>query len=214
SRGAQERMKAEEVVLGMKQQLDECPKAMWRIIQRDADEFLYEWQTVDCPGWDNQYEVSKVIRGRTAIHRIAYANRKLPMSEETRRQWTDLIGQASSATLRSAVQSAAVSTPQQSEKATPVPEEFVVYEGFKDQFTIAIPQGWAAYDQEQVVFKKMPGLWGIVIFLPAAVAQELKESAGFQPVISESDVKELGRKGLELLIKADAGEIPSFMVER
>lgn len=205
---------AEELVLGMKQQLNECPKAMWKIIQGDKDEFLYEWQTVDCPGWDNQYEVSKIIKGRTAIHRIAYANRKLPIPEETRGLWIDLIGKAAFPAPRSVVQSTEVSTPQQPEKATAVPGEFVVYEGLKDQFTIAIPQGWAAYDQEQVVFRKTPGLWGIIIFLPAPVAQELKEFGIPKTGISESNAKELLRKAVELLSKVEAGEIPSFLVER
>jgi len=213
--GAQKRMTAEEIVLGMKQQLNECPKAMWRIIQGDNDEFLYEWQTVDCPGWDNQYELAKVIRGQTAIHRVAYANRKLPISEETRRQWTHLVGQASSPAPSSVVQLTEVSTPQQPEKATAVPEEFVVYEGLKDQFTIAIPSGWAAYNQTQVL-QGAPGPFGIVIFLPATAAQVLKESQSqrFKPGSSESELKEGLRKVLEVMQKFDSGEIPSFLVER
>ena len=196
---AQKRTTPKETALGMKQQLlNECPKAMWSVLQEDEDQFLYEWQTVDCPGWDNQYEVSKIIRGQTAIHRIAYANRKLPIAEETRRQWADLIGRAGFQTPGAAAQSTPRPSPPQPKTADTLPEGFVLYEDMKDQFTIAVPQGWGAYDQEQKL-KGQPGLFGIIIFMPAEESQVLK---GYKP------------EGLEVMRKVGRGEIPSFFVER
>jgi hypothetical protein len=90
--GAQKEKSADEIALGLKQvTLGRCPKAMWRVIHQDKDESLYEWQTTRCRGYDNQYEVAKIIRGRTAIYRVAYTNRKLPISDELRNRWLELI---------------------------------------------------------------------------------------------------------------------------
>jgi hypothetical protein len=93
--GAQKQMTAEENMALFKKQLNLCPKAMWSVIQGGKDQVLFEWQTSGCRGWDDQYEVDKIITGTTATHRIAYTNRKLPISDEARHQWIDLIGKAS-----------------------------------------------------------------------------------------------------------------------
>ncbi len=207
--GAEKRMTAKEAALRMKQQLNECPNAMWRIIQGGDDELLYEWQTVDCPGWDNQYEVSKLVRGQTAIHRVAYANRKLPIAEETRRQWSDLIGKAGFQTLGPAAQSTPTPSPPQSvpspssaqpKTANILPEGFVLYEGLKGQFTIRIPEGWMAYDQSQAL-KGVPGRFGMVFFLPSK--DFASQFAGGRAFMSP-----------EVMHKVDSGEIASFFVER
>jgi len=94
--GFQERATAESAALEFKQKvLTPCPKATWTVLQEGKTDFTYEWQTTGCKGWDNQYEVSRIIAGKTAMHRIAYTNRKLPIPEDQRRQWIDLIGKAS-----------------------------------------------------------------------------------------------------------------------
>jgi Protein of unknown function (DUF2846) len=94
--GFQERATAESSGLEFKQKLlTPCPKAAWTVLQEGKTDFTYEWQTTGCKGWDNQYEVSRIIAGKTAMHRIAYTNRKLPIPEDKRRQWIDLIGKAS-----------------------------------------------------------------------------------------------------------------------
>jgi hypothetical protein len=215
--GAQKRTTAEEMVLGLKQQqLSECPKGMWKTIRSDNDGIFFEWQTVDCHGWDNQYEVAKVIRGRTAIHRVAYTNRKLPVSEATRLQWIDLIGKASlqapGPTTGPTTEPSQPSPPSQERKtetaaqppvssqagtADALPEGFVVYEGQKGQFTIGIPKDWMGYDQGQMLktagSERMASRFGIIFFLP-----------------SKDFTSETGGSGMaspQLMRKIDTGEI-------
>ena len=79
-----------------------------------------------------------------------------------------------------------------------LPEGFVLYEGMKDQFTIAVPQGWGAYDHEQTI-KGAPGLFGTVIFVPAESSEVLKQH---KP------------EGSEVWRKVSGGEISSFFVRR
>ncbi|MCZ6718090.1 MAG: hypothetical protein O6944_02910 [Gammaproteobacteria bacterium] len=92
--GMQTRMTAKKLMLRFKKKITrkDCPDVMWNVITESEEEVVYEWRTIDCPGWDNQYEVSKVIRGKTGIHRSAYTNRELPISEDQRNRWIDLIG--------------------------------------------------------------------------------------------------------------------------
>ncbi len=74
--------------------LKDCPDAMWNVITESEEAILYEWRTTDCPGYGSEYEVSKLIRGKMGIHRLAYANRKLPISKDRRNRWIDLIERA------------------------------------------------------------------------------------------------------------------------
>ena len=94
--GYQERTTAEGTALEFKQKiLTQCPNATWTVLQESKTDFTIEWQTTGCKGWDNQYEVSRFMTGKTAMHRVAYTNRKLPIPEDKHRQWIDLIGKAS-----------------------------------------------------------------------------------------------------------------------
>ena len=105
--GFQERGTAESLSLEFKEKLlKSCPKATWTVLHEDKNDFTFEWQTTGCKGWDNQYEVSRIITGKTAMHRVAYANRKLPISEDKRHQWIDLLGKASLETPASVGQTA------------------------------------------------------------------------------------------------------------
>src|SRR6185295_13929636 len=60
--------------------------------------------------------------------------------------------------------SAAAVSPPSADDAVSAPEGFVRYEGLKDQFTIALPEGWTAYDQERLL-KGTSGRFGLVSFL-------------------------------------------------
>jgi len=92
---AQDQKTAQEIVTGLqKVTVGRCPKAMWRIIQQSEDEALYEWQTTKCRGYDDQYEVAKIIRARGGLYRVAYANRKLPISDDLKHRWIGLIQKA------------------------------------------------------------------------------------------------------------------------
>ena len=75
-------------------------------------------------------------------------------------------------------------------------EDLVPFEGLKEQFTIALPSGWAVYNQSEALSGERSAL-GVVSFS----AQPLTRS---------------GEKvaDAELLAKADVGDIPSFFVDR
>jgi Protein of unknown function (DUF2846) len=94
--GYQERTTADGTALEFKQKiLKRCPNATFTVLQEGKTDFTLEWQTTGCKGWDNQYEVSRFITGKTAMYRVVYTNRKLPIPEDKRRQRIDLIGKAS-----------------------------------------------------------------------------------------------------------------------
>ena len=114
-------------------------------------------------------------------------------------------------TLRSAAQasqtsssvSAVVAPPPSSpaeplpETAAGLPEGFVLFEGMKDQFTIALPEGWMAYDQDRLV-KGAPGRFGLVYFLPSEVLGA-----------------ETGKlASAEVIRGMDTGETASFFLQR
>ncbi len=93
--GRQADMTARKTMLRTKKiTLKDCPDAMWNVITESEEAILYEWRTTDCPGYGSEYEVSKLIRGKMGIHRLAYANRKLPISKDRRNRWIDLIERA------------------------------------------------------------------------------------------------------------------------
>lgn len=84
-------------------------------------------------------------------------------------------------------------------QAPAVPEGFVVYTGLQDQFTIAIPEDWAAYDQSRLL-KGTPARFGMVLFLPAK--DFTNAGSGLKVVSAEN------------MIKINVGDVPSFFVQR
>lgn len=83
--------------------------------------------------------------------------------------------------------------------AAGLPEGFVLYEGMKEQFTIALPQGWMAYDQSQAL-KEAPGRFGMVFFL---ASKDFTSETGVGPFIS-----------VGVMRKVDSGEFSSFFLQR
>lgn len=76
-----------------------------------------------------------------------------------------------------------------------VPEGFVLYDGHKTEFTIALPRGWMVYDQLAALTGKASPA-GMLIFTsssPEGLAIEQQ---------------------LEVMAKMDRGELPSFFVDR
>ena len=76
-----------------------------------------------------------------------------------------------------------------------VPDGFVLYEGHKAEFTIALPQGWTVYDQMAALGGK-PSPVGMLIFT----------SSSPEKLEIEQQLKVMG--------KMDTGELPSFFVDR
>ena len=93
--GAQEQVTARNIMVEFRDNiLKNCPSAIWTVLQESANQIVYEWQTIDCPVYDNHYAVGKMIEGQSAIHRIGYENRALPLEDGKRNEWRILIGGA------------------------------------------------------------------------------------------------------------------------
>lgn len=83
--------------------------------------------------------------------------------------------------------------------AAGLPEGFVLYDGMKEQFTIALPQGWMAYDQSQAL-KGAPGRFGMVFFLASKDFTSETSTGPYMPV--------------GVMRKVDSGEFSSFFLQR
>jgi hypothetical protein len=76
------------------------------------------------------------------------------------------------------------------------PDGYPVFDGLKDQFTIALPAGWSAYDQTQALGGKA-GLRGTIVFSAERLTKEGETLA--DPAV---------------MARADTGDLPSFFVDR
>src|SRR5262249_21863868 len=85
--------------------------------------------------------------------------------------------------------------PQEQKITAGLPEGFVLYEGSKEQFTIAIPKDWTAFDQGQMLSAQgvKSGNFNLVYFLPAEHSKAMS---------------------IEVIQKMDRGEVPSFFVQK
>ncbi|PYT33590.1 MAG: hypothetical protein DMF52_15320 [Acidobacteria bacterium] len=75
-------------------------------------------------------------------------------------------------------------------------EDLVQFEGLKEQFTVALPSGWNVYNQSEAVSGE-PSPFGVVFFSAQRLTKPGEKTAD-----------------IELLAKADTGEIPTFFVDR
>lgn len=75
-------------------------------------------------------------------------------------------------------------------------EDLVPFDGLKDQFTIALPSGWNAYNQSESGSGE-EGPFGVVFFSAEPLTKPGEKTAD-----------------VEQLAKADIGEIPTFFVDR
>jgi len=75
-------------------------------------------------------------------------------------------------------------------------QDLVPFEGLKEQFTIALPNGWNVYNQSEAVSGEQSP-FGVVFFSAQPLTKPGEKAAD-----------------IELLAKADIGEIPTFFVDR
>jgi hypothetical protein len=184
--------------------LKECPDALWRILNESQDQVLHEFETKGCHGWDDQHEIAKLMKGTSAIFRVSYASRRLPFGDDQRSRWVALVGAARlEAEVAPAVPKAiAGGAPPNADVGTQEEQaEFAPYEGFKEQFTIALPVGWQAHDQNAQMGK--PGPYGVVIFSPINLAS-----------VKVTDVQKQLADSMRALESIDSGETPSLLVDR
>ncbi|MBI5363262.1 MAG: hypothetical protein HZA53_08790 [Planctomycetes bacterium] len=59
-------------------------KLEWSVIEESADSVLYEWTLAGAPGIEDQGELARLVLGKDAMHRAAYAYKGLPLAPERR----------------------------------------------------------------------------------------------------------------------------------
>ena len=74
-----------------------------------------------------------------------------------------------------------------------------IYDGLKEQFTIALPEGWTVYDQTAALTGK-PSTTGMVFFTA-------------EPLLAPGQ-KVIPLSGAEALAKVERGDVPAFFVDR
>lgn len=56
----------------------------WNAIEEDERSVLYEWTLKGATGQDDQGGLARLIQGKDALHRVAYAYKTLPLAPERR----------------------------------------------------------------------------------------------------------------------------------
>ena len=97
--GTQGTTMPEDAMRGLKEGvLNDCPDAMWNLIRESEMEVLFEWRTEGCQGpvdSDDQYEIDRIIKGSSGLHRVAYTTKRQPfLPEAERHEWIERIGRA------------------------------------------------------------------------------------------------------------------------
>lgn len=71
-----------------------CPGVVWNEIAADSASVLYEWRVAGCAGQPDQHEVARILEGRGARARIAYARKGAAMPDSVRAGWVARLGKA------------------------------------------------------------------------------------------------------------------------
>ena len=64
-----------------------CPGVKWHIIEANKSRVIYEWKIKNCPGQQDQSEISELLTGDYGLYRAAYTEKALSMNPATRKQW-------------------------------------------------------------------------------------------------------------------------------
>lgn len=83
-----------EVMTSVKEEtLKQCPSTTWTVLRQEEEEVVYQWEYRGCRGFGEELEVAKLYRDGSSIVRVAWAIKKLPVTEETRAKWIKIIGE-------------------------------------------------------------------------------------------------------------------------
>ena len=83
-----------EVMTGVRQvTLEHCPTTAWTVLRQEEEEVLYQWEHRGCRKFGDVLEVAKLYRDGSSIVRIAWATKKLPVTEETSAMWIKIIAE-------------------------------------------------------------------------------------------------------------------------
>src|SRR5689334_7513717 len=66
----------------------------WHVIEEDAQSVLYEWNLRGAQGVEDQGELARLVCGKDALHRAAYAYKQLPLAAERRSERLELLRKA------------------------------------------------------------------------------------------------------------------------
>ncbi|QDU07964.1 tetratricopeptide repeat protein [Gimesia aquarii] len=83
-----ELISAEEMMNRMKSNVENTHQIEdWNVIRQGDNDILFEWRVAKNERAPAQYEITRLVRGKRDMHRLAYVTRKLPLSEKTRETW-------------------------------------------------------------------------------------------------------------------------------
>jgi len=83
-----ERRTAQEFMDGLKaSNVQQCPAAVWSVIESDRTSILYEWSIKGCSRHPDQHELARLLRGNDGMHRVAYVEKVQRLSKDVRNQW-------------------------------------------------------------------------------------------------------------------------------
>jgi len=67
--------------------MQRCPAVKWTLLESSDTNVLYEWSIKNCPGQEDQTELSRLLRGNDGLHRIAYAEKVSQLPKDTQDRW-------------------------------------------------------------------------------------------------------------------------------
>jgi|GEM_PF-1784189 len=86
------RVSAREMMNGMKASLEKTHQIEeWKVIQDGDNDILYEWRVAKSEKMPAQHEISRLVRGKRDMHRLAYVSRKMPLNDEVRSHWIKMM---------------------------------------------------------------------------------------------------------------------------
>ena len=92
--GLQQVISPQTYLAGLEKQLKKvCPKIKCKTFDYNGS-IIYEFLVINCPGQDNQQELGRVIRGQEGIWVLHYATKKIPLSNDDRNKWIEILKSA------------------------------------------------------------------------------------------------------------------------
>ena len=70
----------------------DCREFKWEILKESEESVMLEWSHNGCVSFPPQYEVSSLSICKSGICRWAYATKVVPVTEEVRASWRQIVG--------------------------------------------------------------------------------------------------------------------------
>lgn len=83
-----EQISARDMMNRMKATLEKTHQIEeWKVLRDSDDDILFEWSVAKQKQTPSQHEISRVIKGKRDMHRLAFVTRNSQLSEENRSKW-------------------------------------------------------------------------------------------------------------------------------